>query len=180
LLGSEPGTGQPPSIFYLNSDIELAYPPAAKNLGFFIQNFSTVVGKTFRVTLTGSGCGNQNPSKQGYFRIIPDNPFWKPGGNVGGNDVSIKPLGQLEDMRLSPNPAHDQVNIEFNSADDAAGTLRIVSVDGKVMNTESEMVSFAKGRNVISRNIQTLPTGTYLIQIVKSGSVHSQKLVKLQ
>lgn len=172
---------EPPSAPINLGSILMAYPPNPKDIFFFNQHFNEVLGKIFRVTLTGFGCGNQNPSKQGFFKIIPDNPWWTP---IGGNESRSEALSQspdlVEEMRLSPNPARDLVNIEFNSADAAEGSLRIIGTDGKAVSAASETVIFNKGKNVISRDIQQLPTGTYFIQVVKSGSVHTQKFVKLQ
>jgi len=71
-------------------------------------------------------------------------------------------------LTLSPNPAHDFVNINDLPA---AGRLEIVDFYGKLMQT----ARLSAGSH--SFNISELPSGVYLIQFFAKGKVWVEKLV---
>ena len=85
-------------------------------------------------------------------------------------DVSIKENQATLDVKLYPNPANNVVNIEF---DETLDQVTLFTMDGKVVTTNQNL---APGVNQL--NLESLPRGTYLLQIVKGDQVAIKKLIR--
>ena len=70
-----------------------------------------------------------------------------------------------KDLVVSPNPAKDVVNINFNNSDRLLATIRVINTDGKAViesSTKNDFIHF---------DVSNLATGIYLVQVIKSGQV---------
>ena len=97
------------------------------------------------------------------------------GCSIESEHVNITGVGIDEqraelDVRLYPNPTNDILNIDFNGSLDQ---LLLLSLDGKIILNETNLND---GLNQLS--LSDLPSGTYLIQIIKDDQVLVKKVIK--
>jgi plastocyanin len=95
-------------------------------------------------------------------------------GNMNGNiNVTINPAGIMAtpyfslDLKSTPNPAKENLNISFNTASSAKGELKIYDIQGQaVIRQELEIVS---GHNTYALPVGTLNTGLYFMEVYQDG-----------
>ena len=79
----------------------------------------------------------------------------------------------LEQVKLFPNPATDVLNIQLPSSYINQSIIQVYGIDGRFIAEKKPAA------NMIILNVQPLPSGNYLIQIIKSdGSRESYHFVK--
>ncbi|NOQ70808.1 MAG: T9SS type A sorting domain-containing protein [Crocinitomix sp.] len=92
-----------------------------------------------------------------------------------GNSIFITQISIFEyqvelDVQLYPNPTTDVLNIAF---DESLDQLILLTLDGKVIYNETNLNA---GVNQLS--LADLPSGAYLIQIIKDDQVMVRKVIK--
>ena len=92
-----------------------------------------------------------------------------------GNSIIITGVNIVEyefelDVHLYPNPTNDILNIAF---DESLDQVMLLSIDGKIIMHETNLNA---GINQIS--LAHLPSGTYLIQMIKDDQVLVKKVIK--
>ncbi len=94
---------------------------------------------------------------------------------IKGISTSIQENPYLEDVFvLYPNPAKEQVQLEFVMKQNAMGLLRILDYTGKMV-MEQRSSLFA-GDNKMLLNIGSLPSGTYVARLIVNQEVAVAKL----
>ncbi len=83
-------------------------------------------------------------------------------------NVGIEGVEAVDGLTLSPNPASGEVCLTLEEA----AVVSVIDMQGRTCGTWH----CANGRNVI--NIETLPAGTYLVQVVGTSGVKVERLVK--
>ncbi|MEO7174204.1 MAG: T9SS type A sorting domain-containing protein, partial [Saprospiraceae bacterium] len=79
------------------------------------------------------------------------------------------PSANLGDLLVVPNPAADQVNINFNMDQPGPIRCKIISSSGSIV---QEAISMATGgKNQITSDVSTLPIGIYYVQIIRKDGV---------
>jgi hypothetical protein len=78
-------------------------------------------------------------------------------------------------MTVSPNPATNVVNVQFNEPSAKKVEVKIYDVTGRVVLNEAVRVH--QGNNKITLDVSSLSNGFYTMDIVKDGSVSTQKLI---
>jgi Secretion system C-terminal sorting domain len=154
--------------------------------GYFSTNFNTsstgVLGKEFKVELTGTGvCVQEAPKKVGYFKIASGASWWLP---VDGNDLNgetaLPDVSNSESFTAMPNPTTGQLMLEIEASQAAEATIRVVNLQGQTIQLGSNTtIPLVKGYNSYNHDISPLPSGTYYIQLVKPDNVLTTKVVKL-
>lgn len=167
-------------------DVVMSVGGGTPSAAYFISNFNTsptgVLGKLFKVKLTGNGVCNQSPSKEGFFKIAPNFIGWLPvNGNNTGEDVAQAFYDEVvEDLQVAPNPANGQITVTVESNEEVDAVLRVVDMNGQIAQlNSSSTLSLTKGYNSFTSDISQLPAGTYVIQVVKPSGILTQKLIKL-
>lgn len=90
------------------------------------------------------------------------------------NDNTNDPiLGQTE-VSVFPNPAADNVNVKITSERAGNAAVQILSVDGRVLHTET--LSLLPGGVTTNINTAALPAGLYLVQVTGANRVSTTKL----
>jgi len=173
-LGMFGGTGIPPAGGIFFSDQKLGPDPNNREEGYFITNFNSLIGKIFKVTLTGSGVCNQNPSKSGYFRLIPGGKFWLTDPNQG---VYTTLNNNDQSLSIYPNPTRGAITIDFNASADVEGMIRILDMNGRVV-SEVNTVNIVKGKNVMNEDVSHLIAGHYVLQVINGNSVQHKQFMK--
>lgn len=80
-------------------------------------------------------------------------------------------------MVIYPNPAKDQLNVEYTS--ERSGRLELQVIDSKGAVLMSEKMTVTTGRNLETLNIATLSQGMYLLKYIDAdGNISFSKFVK--
>jgi hypothetical protein len=92
-----------------------------------------------------------------------------------GNSIIITEVGIFEqqvelDVRLYPNPTNDLLNIAF---DESLDQVMLLTLDGKIIMNETNL-----NAGINQLNLAHLPSGTYLIQMIKDDQVLVKKVIK--
>ncbi|MEZ4888039.1 MAG: zinc-dependent metalloprotease [Chitinophagales bacterium] len=82
----------------------------------------------------------------------------------------------LASFVVKPVPAKDFIQLDFNTTSAATATIRLYSVDGKVLLQQSQQGKL--GANTMELNLQSLPTGMYFLSLNYDGMVVNRKVVK--
>ena len=97
--------------------------------------------------------------------------------SFGRNEISE--VENKEQFVVYPNPTHNKVNIDFYSEKEEKLKIRILNNVGTVVR-EIVSASIAMGIKHIDLNIESLPSGSYLIQIINDkGKAAVKKIQKL-
>jgi hypothetical protein len=89
--------------------------------------------------------------------------------------VGLEDITSISSVKLFPNPASDNVNVELNLKENSNITLSIVDNSGKIVYTEN--ASLLEGKNIQSLNTSSLKAGYYNVVISTENSV--AKTIKL-
>lgn len=85
----------------------------------------------------------------------------------------------LSDLKLSPNPALNRLNIQFQQQHTNSDiNISIYNAQGQVLLAQQNTIA-SKGRHSISLDIDQLPTGMYFVSLADQyGNVQTSKLIK--
>lgn len=89
--------------------------------------------------------------------------------------VGLEEITSISSVKLFPNPASDNVNVELNLKENANITLSIVDNSGKIVYAEN--ASLLEGKSIQSLNTSSLKAGYYNVVISTENSV--AKTIKL-
>jgi hypothetical protein len=87
--------------------------------------------------------------------------------------TGVRNANNAPDLKVSPNPASDNVNLSFNLADADNSSITICDVTGTVVDKKYSLV---QGANNISINTSSLPAGIYLLHLQTATGTATQKL----
>ncbi len=87
---------------------------------------------------------------------------WKTGGAVSVNENTTITAQNSSLFKLYPNPADDQVNLEFNLSQGEKLNVEIYSVSGGLVYSENAGY-VTSGAQVITVNVSDLPKGNYIV-----------------
>lgn len=78
---------------------------------------------------------------------------------------------------IFPNPASDKVTLSIYSAENQIGTIKILDLNGKVVQLQSTTLQM--GNNVLEMNVHAWTKGIYFVQIMtENGQQSTLKLIK--
>jgi Secretion system C-terminal sorting domain len=105
-----------------------------------------------------------------FARQTVDEGFetWKFGTFTSSNKELL-----VQNMEISPNPAIEFVEINNTQVFDNESVLRIYSLDGQLLKTEN-----IGGKNKVQTNIELLPSGILIFEIVERNKLFKGKVVK--
>ncbi len=89
--------------------------------------------------------------------------------------LSNAPL-ETDSFKIYPNPSTDVLTIEFENKTNGFVKIDLLSASGQKLQTWLNEARLA-GKNVVSYNISTLPTGVYIVRLEKEGVSSNQKMV---
>jgi len=90
--------------------------------------------------------------------------------------TSVNPLVQINDIRITPNPAINNCSISLVSESAGNSVVQLYSVDGVlVLNTERYL---HVGKNELLLDISNLKPGMYIIKISNNSNTYSSRLIK--
>ena len=106
-------------------------------------------------------------------------------GEVEDYTVDIQDVSFLDnkiaesksDFLLTPNPASDELRLQFQSLKEQKCTINIVSQTGVLLGSKSQVNSI--GQNFLSIPIEHLDAGIYFIEFQTEGIRKTQKFIKI-
>lgn len=102
-----------------------------------------------------------------------DEIFVKKAGFLISTNFSVGEWGiPLNEFKLYPNPAVDYIQVEFDQEVQNDISIRIIGLNGQMHEVQYEVNYDDK---MIKANVEELPKGSYLMQLVYKGAVLSSK-----
>ncbi len=92
--------------------------------------------------------------------------------------TGIAEAGTFTDLRLWPNPANAQLNLDF--LNHGAGKLAVTVMDLTGKTVMARNLGMATGRNQITMDISDLPEGLYVLRMANGDQVVTHRFVKLR
>ena len=146
---------------------------------------SSTVSKSFTVPTTAlNGSTRMRVQMQlGSYETNPCASFTSGGVqdytvNITGNahiDIPERENEQADVIKLYPDPAKDNINVQFISSRMEPVRLNIYSLTGRRLISE-ERPSW-HGMNILNINISSLPAGSYIFEMEGDGEVKHQKFI---
>lgn len=104
-------------------------------------------------------------------------------GNAHGDVTSpvaeevtpVDPIDAIDQIRLYPNPAHDNVTIEFYGNQLGSGKIAVYSLSGQRIFTGETTVNF--GINTYNLTTNTLSDGLYIMEIESNGCIKRERFI---
>lgn len=84
---------------------------------------------------------------------------------------------ELSDLLIFPNPAVNNVNVNFSSKIETSSTIKVYSLTGKLV-LEMNNVNLTIGENNINLGIENLSNGTYIVQLSSDSISKTTKFIK--
>jgi hypothetical protein len=78
-------------------------------------------------------------------------------------------------VRVSPNPAQDNVNLSYNTTQKGQGLIRVFDAQGRL--ALERVMTFNKGLNNVNLNMNELDKGIYIVEVLKGESRESVRLL---
>ena len=110
--------------------------------------------------------------------------FYQPGDEdiiIDSNFVATKvPYTYYRDEELLepyPNPAAHELMVKSHFSKETTGTLELVSIDGKLVQTFAANHKFKQGYNVTSYSVSSIASGSYLLRLRTPSQVLTQKVL---
>ena len=145
---------------------------------FVSPKFKLVSKSTSSITINvPMTISNSNP-----FSDLTPNLHWYScaSGTISRNIVGINKNSLRNENACSiyPNPASDNVNVEFSLSDDSKIQIRIINSIGQIAKTISTEGQI--GENRINIDVNDLSAGIYCLEIIDEKSSTSKKLVMVE
>jgi len=102
----------------------------------------------------------------------PSIPPPPPGSEVGLNDIAT-----ISTVELFPNPANDQVNVQFELLQTTDIVVELTDLSGRVVHTVA-MNNASVGTNNATLDLSTLDNGIYMVVLRSENAKHVTKLIK--
>jgi hypothetical protein len=158
------------------------FPVTGNGGGAFSSSTTTTVFTQFTMHMYGYSCISDSASilisltnpgsstNAGSFAVIDDLALTFPAGiNEISNDVTLE--------KAYPNPANKVSNIIYSIPADAFVSLSLYDVSGRLVQQLLNDTKQTRGRYKIPVDVNNLPGGIYIYQIMVNGQAYSQKLV---
>jgi hypothetical protein len=183
LIGSLTENNVSNSLINIQS-VPISINGAPINSMYFTSNFNYsskgVLGKIFKVVLTGNGICSEAPSKTGFFKIAPNNSSWRINN---GEEVenTVEDISILkENLFIFPNPTNEKLTLNINTNYEEIACIRIVNNNGQIIVIDGiQDFPLVKGLNTFSTDINHLPSGTFTLQLIKPSGILTRRFIKL-
>ena len=150
---------------YNRLDAKVAFETSDAN-GNFIQTRGVTATK---ITGTGSNANVANTAHQVW-------PVYFANGVRSLTIATNESLGSTENLSVFPNPASDQVFVQFSSKTTENGQLEVLNSLGQAVSTST--ISLNSGENQLPVSVSSLPTGNYFVRLSTGGRIAVGRLIK--
>ena len=136
---------------------------------------------------TWTKLGEETPSATKRYSMIDNTPFattyyrLRNIDNDTREDVSNvvvvnRKTGKFTITSVSPNPTNNDVNLKFETTDNANVTINVQDIFGRVVLTQR--VDANKGFNTVTVTTSEIPAGAYFLNVNDGTSILTQRIVK--
>ena len=91
------------------------------------------------------------------------------------NDKTVNNVALLEQLIVFPNPARDEVNVQFVATKAGTYDVALYNSVGKVI--LNQKTTFNEGENGASFDVSALPAGLYVVKVGNGEDLFSQKVI---
>ncbi|MEO8761955.1 MAG: T9SS type A sorting domain-containing protein [Bacteroidia bacterium] len=140
-------------------------------------------GTDFEVVSTIKGNGSSNRQLAYNFAYNEDNSAYKyyrlkqtdfNGISKNLKIIYLDYIDAVGNLNLYPNPANNEINIEFQSTEEDLFTITIVDLMGRTFKTLTQLST--QGKNNIVMNVSDIPAGSYHVIIAGTYGSRPQTL----
>jgi PKD repeat protein len=94
----------------------------------------------------------------------------------GEVETSLQKIDVNTSMKLFPNPSKGNVSLQVNSLRNDVASINVLNMSGAQIFTKN--VKINQGNNIFDlSNLYSFEKGIYIIQVINSSNIHSQKLI---
>ncbi len=111
---------------------------------------------------------------QGFFE---NSAFYVP-NTIEASDPVVKVDGSKVQMSVYPNPVADMANVNYVLPKDAAVKMYLYSISGQLLMTIDGGYKVADTENSIQIQMNALPKGTYLLNVVAGQAQSTERIIK--
>ena len=104
--------------------------------------------------------------------------IWASDNYLGIQESSINEESKFDDMVVYPNPTSSECNVMFDLSKNGNVNIGIYNLSGRLMLNKKFENKVSGGQN-IELNVESLPRGTYIIQMTSGNQKLTKKLLKL-
>ena len=104
--------------------------------------------------------------------------IWASDNYLGLQESSINEESKFDDMVVYPNPTSSECNVMFDLSKNGDVNIGIYNLSGRLMLNKMFENKVSGGQN-IELNVESLPRGTYIIQMTSGNQKLTKKLLKL-
>jgi hypothetical protein len=146
----------------------------------YFANVSSLQGKGIIIMATGFLGGGQ-PSFEPWVVVSDGRTFPLPAANHLQNEkeeyaLKASTKGATKGLTLSPNPASNQLSVNFTLDNDSPVNIQILNLSGQVMSS-TRLTNLNKGSQNLEINTSDLVNGYYLLRLETNKGVDNQKLI---
>lgn len=94
---------------------------------------------------------------------------------IGEHSLNITDHDYNSSVSLYPNPATENINIEFNMTEETLNEIKMFDLSGKLI--YQEKINNSTELNIITINTQSVESGTYLIQMSFNNKLLNKKVI---
>ena len=98
-------------------------------------------------------------------------------GISNNNAVSTEKKIGKNNLVIYPNPAANQINVEFNSSNNSLVNVQLFNLNGQIVR-EIQPTNLQKGENTFKFNVEELNNGIYIIRTIVDGVASTGKFIK--
>lgn len=84
---------------------------------------------------------------------------------------------KIQSLSLTPNPANEQIQLNYQSDRDANGSYKIYNQSGQIIH--QSLLKVSKGINFSSLDVSQLNSGIYIFEMSIDGNKNRKKFIKL-
>jgi hypothetical protein len=129
------------------------------------------------------GTSGTSPIGFSYFYAADDDTWYlQPATpivrlNFDGTAWGVEELSAISELSIFPNPATDEVNVNFDVVDATNMTVEVIDMTGKVMETIAN-TTVAAGTHTSKINTSSYAAGVYFVNITTEEGTVKRKFVK--
>jgi hypothetical protein len=83
----------------------------------------------------------------------------------------------LDDLKVYPNPANQNISIEFSLPNSLDGHISLFNISGVQVKSIVSQRTFNSGMNLYNANLSDVPPGVYLISITTENGFKTQRII---
>ena len=100
-------------------------------------------------------------------------------GTTAPNPAAPALQAETEDIKAWPNPAQEQIFLEFSVAQDAPFSLQLFDQLGRLQGSNAAGTqTLSAGKHLIQYPLASLPSGMYLLHVRVGDSTKTLKIIK--